>query len=137
VNFRLLTSINSAISVYPNAFQKTLLLVRPPVCRYAGNLQFDSVFRRYLNSPNELLGHGENLRKINPDAFSKVNSHVKQQSHADQSGIGKCCQNAVQQYGNIRMQWMKIDTATIWVVNRIGHQVIEVHDHCQYHDQPR
>jgi hypothetical protein len=35
------------------------------------------------------------------------------------------------------MQRMKIDAATGWVINRIGHQVIKIHGHGQHHDQPR
>jgi hypothetical protein len=35
------------------------------------------------------------------------------------------------------MQRMKIDAATVWVINRICQQVIKIHNHCQHHDQPR
>jgi hypothetical protein len=34
------------------------------------------------------------------------------------------------------MQWMKINAATIGIVNGIGQQVVKIHNHRQRHDQP-
>jgi hypothetical protein len=74
---------------------------------------------------------------MNPKAIPQVDCHVKQQPHADRSKFRKCGQNTIQKNGNIRMQWMKIDAATISVVNGTRHQVIKIDCHCQHHDQPR
>ena len=45
------------------------------------------------------------LRKMNPDAVSKVYTHVKQQPYTDQSELSECYQNTIQHNGSIRMQW--------------------------------
>jgi len=76
------------------------------------------------------------LQILHPEAFSQIDCHMKQQPHADHSKFRNYGQDAIEKNGNIRMQWMKIDAATVWVVNRIGHQVIKIHCHCQRHDQP-
>jgi len=34
------------------------------------------------------------------------------------------------------MQWMKINAATIGIVDRTRQQMIKIHYHCQRHDQP-
>ena len=35
------------------------------------------------------------------------------------------------------MQRMEIDAAPIWVVNGIRYQMVKIHEHGEYHDQPR
>ena len=61
---------------------------------------------------------------------------MKEQSQSDRSKLGKCEQNEIENNCNIGMQRMKIDAAAIGIVNGIGYQVIEIHGHCQRHQQP-
>jgi hypothetical protein len=62
---------------------------------------------------------------------------VEQKSQTDYAGLGKNSHNYVQKNRGVGMQRVKINAATVGIVNGTGQQVVKINNHCQYHDKPR
>jgi hypothetical protein len=69
-------------------------------------------------------------------AIRKVDTHVEQKSQTDYAGLGNSSHNNVQKNCGVGMQRVKINAATVGIVNGTGQQVVKINNHCQYHDKP-
>ena len=57
---------------------------------------------------------------VHPPAVDAIEKHMNQQTDAKQSRLRPCCGERVNSDDPILMQRMKTDTATTWIVHRIG-----------------
>ena len=84
---------------------------------------------------------GHLARAVNPlkhhlQAIGAVYGHVDEQSCRHDSHRLKCQAYKVGHDGRVTVQWMKPNTAALWVKYRISQQMIEIHYHGGEHDHP-
>jgi len=70
------------------------------------------------------------------NAIRQVDAHVEQKPQTDYAGLGNSSHNHIQKNGGIGMQRVKINAATVGIVNGAGQQVVKIDNHGQYHDKP-
>jgi hypothetical protein len=58
------------------------------------------------------------------------------QPQADHPGLGKPKQNDIGHNGPCGMKGMKSDAASLWIINRIRQQMIQIHQNRPGQDQP-
>ena len=74
--------------------------------------------------------------EVHPPAVNAIEQYMNQQTDTKQSRLPPYCDKHVNTDDPILMQRMKADTATTWIVHRIGQEMIQVDQHCTHHDQP-
>ena len=74
---------------------------------------------------------------IQSNAIRQIDAHVEQKPQTDYTRPGNSSHNNVNKNCGIRMQRVRINAATVGIVNGTCQQVVKINNHGQCHDKPR